>query len=106
MLYAKAALDWDKVDGPALRQMSRGQKRSWWIFRSTDKGESWTDITPTNAWPIMGHNPDVVLAAVGQTILVIGSNDGAVVRSVDNGDTWTREGKHRYFNYELYCIGN
>ena len=90
-LYAMAALDWDKVDGPALRQMSRGQKRSWWIFRSTDKGESWTDITPTNAWPIMGHDPDVVLAAVGQTILVIGSNDGAVVRSVDNGDTWTRE---------------
>ena len=91
MLYAMAALDWDKVDGPALRQMSRGQKRSWWLFRSTDKGESWTDITPTNAWPIMGHDPDVVLAAVGQTILVIGSNDGAVVRSVDKGDTWTRE---------------
>ena len=90
-LYAMAALDWDKVDGPALRQMSRGQKRSWWLFRSTDKGESWTDITPTNAWPIMGHAPNVVLAAVGQTILVIGSNDGAVVRSVDNGDTWTRE---------------
>ena len=90
-LYAKAALDWDKVDGPALRQMSRGQKRSWWLFRSTDKGESWTDITPTNAWPIMGHAPNVVLAAVGQTILVIGSNDGAVVRSVDKGDTWARE---------------
>ena len=90
-LYAMAALDWDKVDGPALRQMSRGQKRSWWIFRSTDKGESWTDITPTNAWPIMGHDPDIVLAAVGQTILVIGSNDGAVVRSVDNGNTWARE---------------
>ncbi|MCG9131478.1 sigma-70 family RNA polymerase sigma factor [Candidatus Poribacteria bacterium] len=90
-LYAMAALDWDKEDGPALRQMSRGQKRSWWLFRSTDNGESWTDITPTNAWPVMGHNPDVVLAAVGQTILVIGSNDGAVVRSVDNGDTWTRE---------------
>ena len=90
-LYAMAALDWDKVDGNALRQMDRGQKRSWWLFRSTDKGESWTDITPTNAWPIMGHAPDVVLAAVRQTILVIGSNDGAVVRSVNNGNTWTRE---------------
>ena len=91
MLYAMAALDWDKVDGPALRQMSRGQKRSWWLFRSTDKGESWTDITPTNAWPIKGHDPDVELAAVGKTILVIGRNDGAVVRSVDNGDRWIRE---------------
>ena len=90
-LYVMAALDWDKVDGDALRQMDRGQKRSWWIFRSTDKGESWTDITPTNVWPIMGHEPSVELAAVGKTVLVIGRNDGAVVRSIDNGNTWVRE---------------
>ena len=37
-LYVMAALDWDKLDGPALRQMDRGQKRSWWLFRSTDRG--------------------------------------------------------------------
>ena len=90
-LYVMAALDWDKLDGNDLRQMERGQKRSWWIFRSTDKGESWTDITPTNAWPIMGINPSVELAAAGNTLLVIGWNDGAVVRSIDNGDTWIRE---------------
>ena len=90
-LYVMAALDWDKLDGNDLRQMERGQKRSWWIFRSTDKGESWTDITPTNAWPIMGINPSVELAAAGNTLLVIGWSDGAVARSVDSGDTWTRE---------------
>lgn len=90
-LYVKAGLNTDKLDGDALRQLSRGQKRSWWIFRSTDKGESWTDITPTNAWPIVGHSPPVELAAIGKTLLVIGRSDGAVVRSIDNGDTWTRE---------------
>ncbi len=89
--YVMAQLHWNKLDGNALRQMDRGQKRSWWIFRSTDKGESWTDITPTNAWPIMGHAPSVELAAVGKTVLVIGRSDGGVVRSIDSGDTWTRE---------------
>ncbi len=90
-LYVMAILGWGKVDGNVRGQMDRGQKRSWWIFRSTDKGESWTDITPTNAWPIMGHDPSVELAAVGKTVLVVGRNDGAVVRSIDNGDTWIRE---------------
>ena len=90
-LYVMAILGWGKVDGNVLGQMDRGQKRSWWIFRSTDKGESWTDITPTNAWPIMGHDPSVELAAVGKTVLVVGRSDGAVVRSIDNGDTWIRE---------------
>ncbi len=90
-LYVMAQLHWDKLDADTLRQMDRGQKRSWWIFRSTDKGESWTDITPTNAWPVQGHAPFVELAAVGETVLVIGSSDGGVVRSIDSGDTWTRE---------------
>ena len=90
-LYVMTRLGWGKVDGNVLVQMGSGQKRSWWIFRSIDKGESWTDITPTNAWPIKGHTPSVELAAVGKTVLVIGRSDGAVVRSIDNGDTWTRE---------------
>ena len=89
--YVMAQLHWDKIDINDLRQMDRGQKRSWWIFRSTDRGESWTDITPTNAWPIKGHAPSVELAAIGNTLLVIGRSDGGVVRSIDRGDTWTRE---------------
>ena len=90
-LYVMAQLHWDKLDADTLQQMDRGQKRSWWIFRSTDKGKSWTDITPTNAWPVQGHAPFVELAAVGETVLVIGTSDGGVVRSIDSGDTWTRE---------------
>ena len=90
-LYVMARLGWGKVDGNVIWRMDRGQKRSWWIFRSIDKGESWTDVTPTNAWPIKGHTPSVELAAAGKTVLVIGRSDGAVVRSIDNGDTWIRE---------------
>ena len=33
------------------RKVSRGLQRAWSIFRSTDLGNSWDDITPTNAWP-------------------------------------------------------
>ena len=104
-LYVKAGLNRDKLDGDALRQLSRGQKRSWWIFRSTDKGESWTDITPTNAWPIAGHSPPVELAAIGKTLLVIGRNDGAVARSIDRGDTWTRE-KTTGISVASYSVGS
>ena len=90
-LYVMAQLHWDKLDGDTLQQMDRGQKRSWWVFRSSDKGESWTDITPTNAWPAQGHAPSVELAAVGKTVLAIGRSGGGVVRSIDSGDTWARE---------------
>ena len=104
-LYVKAGLNRDKLDGDALRQLSRGQKRSWWIFRSADKGESWTDITPTNAWPIAGHSPPVELAAIEKTLLVIGRNDGAVARSIDRGDTWTRE-KTTGISVASYSVGS
>ena len=89
-LYVMAKLGWGEIRGKS-QQMDRGQQRSWWIFRSINKGESWTDITPTNAWPIKGHYASVELAAAGKTVLVIGRSDGAVIRSIDNGDTWTRE---------------
>ena len=39
------------------RKVFRGQQRSWSIFRSTDLGNSWIDITPTNAWPPKGCLP-------------------------------------------------
>ena len=57
----------------------------WWIFRSTDLGNSWEDITPTNAWPIKGRAPWVKLVAVGETLLAL---EQGMVRSTDGGDTW------------------
>ena len=86
-IYAVTEWDWKNV-GP--------QDRTWWLFWSTDKGQSWTDITPTNASPIMGDerfkiSPEATLVAVKNTVLLIGWSGTAVVRSVNNGDTWTVE---------------
>ena len=64
---------------------SEGRQRTWWIFRSTDLGNSWKDITPTNAWPVKGWPPDIELVAAGETLLVMGRS---MVRSTDGGDTW------------------
>ena len=62
-----------------------GQQRTWWIFRSTDMGNTWEDITPENAWPVKGLHPDITLIAAGETLLAM--EDGTVC-SIDGGDTW------------------
>ena len=66
------------------RAVSRGQQ-AWWIFRSTDLGNSWRDITPTNAWPPKGRPPFVKLIAAGDTLLAM---EQGMVRSTDSGNTW------------------
>ncbi len=81
-LYVAAELSSDMLNP---RQVSRGLQRSWWIFRSTDLGKSWTDITPTIAWSLNGWPPHVKLVAAGDTILVM---ENGMVRSTDSGDTW------------------
>ncbi len=80
-LYVMASL------GPDLdyKAAEEGRQRTWWIFRSTDMGNSWKDITPTNAWPLNGLPPDIQLVAAGQTLLLMGRG---MVRSEDGGDTW------------------
>ncbi len=64
-------------------------KDSWWVFRSTDAGDSWTDITPTDARNlIMKTLPSIKLVASGKTVLLIGGEEGIVARSTDCGNTW------------------
>ena len=70
-------------------QLWTGEIRSWWIFRSTDSGDSWTDVTPMNAWNLTGFRPDITLITTGNTVLAIGNDDGMVIHSVDSGDNWT-----------------
>ena len=82
-LYFAAEFSWDGLVEPD--KVSQGLERGWWIFRSTDLGDSWDDITPTNAWPEKGWPPGINLIAAGETLLAMG--DG-MVRSTDAGDTW------------------
>ncbi|MCY3741780.1 MAG: sigma-70 family RNA polymerase sigma factor [Candidatus Poribacteria bacterium] len=64
-------------------------KDSWWVFRSTDGGDSWTDITPTAARDLMMKTlPRIKLVASGNTVLLIGGEEGVVARSTDCGNTW------------------
>ncbi len=64
-------------------------KDSWWVFRSTDGGDSWTDITPTDARDLMMKTlPRIKLVASGKTVLLIGGEEGVVARSTDCGNTW------------------
>ena len=65
------------------------RKDSWWVFRSTDGGDSWTDITPADARSLLMKTlPPIKLVASGKTVLLIGGEEGVVARSTDCGDTW------------------
>ena len=81
-LYVVVELDRNMQDP---RQISRGQQRTWWMFRSMDLGDSWEDITPTNAWPVKGFPPHIKLIADGETLLAM---ENGMVRSLDGGNTW------------------
>ncbi len=81
-LYVVAAVNLDVVHP---EKVSRGLERGWWIFRSSDLGNSWEDITPTNAWTVKGFIPDAKLIATGETLLLMGKG---MVNSTDGGKTW------------------
>ena len=81
-IYVAAQFSKDETSSQKVRQ---GQARGWWIFRSTDLGDSWDDITPTNAWQVMGLPPEIKLVATGETLLAM---EKGMVRSTDGGDTW------------------
>ena len=67
---------------------TRKQDNSWSdsLYVSNDFGESWTDITPLQKLP-----PFVKLAAIGDTLWIIGRG---ILRSTDVGRTWEDLGPH------------
>jgi RNA polymerase sigma factor (sigma-70 family) len=81
-IYVAAKFRYGVTSSQKVRQ---GLARGWWIFRSTDLGNSWDDITPTNAWPPNGWPPEITLVATGETLLAM---EKGMVRSTDGGDTW------------------
>ena len=104
-LYVATGVDFRKLDGETMQQIFEGRKQSWWIFRSTNSGKSWMDITPTNAWPILGHLPPVVLVATEKILLILGMNDGVVVRSTDGGNTWISK-KNTGISPTMFSVSN
>ena len=81
-IYVAAGFSKDVTSSQEVRQ---GQARGWWLFRSMDLGNSWDDITPTNAWQVMGLPPKIKLVAAGETLLAM---ERGMVRSTDSGNTW------------------
>ena len=58
-----------------------------WIFRSTDLGDSWTEITPKSELPFFEARNKVRLLVAGEILLTQGNE---LFRSADAGQTWTR----------------
>ena len=56
------------------------------IFHSTDIGDSWTEITPTDESQVMNLKSAIQILAVGKTLFVLGVTE---FRSIDGGKTWT-----------------
>lgn len=67
--------------------MPNANSGPWEIFHSTDLGNSWTEITPTNQSLFMKMSPGVKVLASGETLLVLGLM--GTFRSSDSGKTWT-----------------
>ena len=59
------------------------------IFRSTDLGVTWTEITPTSKSPFMRVPSGIKISVAGEALLVTGT---ANFYSTDQGQTWTNFG--------------
>ena len=58
----------------------------WSVFRSTDQGNSWTDITPKDIIEKNAKPVTLLVVAAGKTVMLIGSDH--IFRSTDEGKTW------------------
>ena len=71
-------------------EVSTGQP-VWEIFRSTDFGDSWTEITPTTEPALTWLSPGIKVLTAGKTLWALGYT-GFQCRSTDAGETWTNHG--------------
>ena len=84
-------LEGDGTPGENYLELGKEGKQSWWVLCSTDYGNSWSDITPTDVREIMKTLPEIKLLATGNTLLLIGGEEGVVAHTIDSGKTWKTE---------------
>ncbi len=82
-LYVATAYNYEEIG--AFGSVYEGKARGWWIYRSTDLGNTWKDITPDNAWSQKAAPPEITLLAAGDTLIAM---ERGMVRSTDAGNTW------------------
>ena len=83
----KISADKDSLDIGAIAKAVLSKEPIWAVFRSTDQGDSWTDITPTK----ISENKRVTgirIVASEKTVMLLMAPD--VLRSTDEGKTWIK----------------
>ncbi len=81
----KITADMGFMDIWATANAVRSKHSLWSVFRSTDQGDSWVDITPTDAF----QNKRVInlrIVAAEKTVMLLKEPD--ILHSTDEGKTW------------------
>ncbi len=89
-LYVGTGFDLGSSKEEEIRARATAGQPSWEVFRSTDFGDSWTNITPTTE-PTLRLFPGIKVITVGKTLWALGYT-GFQCRSTDGGETWTNHG--------------
>ena len=90
-LYVGTGFDLDSSEEVEIRARATAGQPSWEIFRSTDFGDSWTNITPTTEPVLTLMSPGIKVLTAGKTLWALGYT-GFQCRSTDGGETWTLHG--------------
>ena len=84
-----ATPDGEEAYKEQLMRHATSDTNSWEIFHSTDLGDSWSDITPTNNSLEMKISSGVKVLAVGKAVTILGM---VSFHSTDGGKTWIEFG--------------
>ena len=82
----KIPADMKFMDIAAMAKTLLNKQLLWAVFRSTDQGNSWTDITPKDFFEKGERYATLKIVAAGKTVVLIGPED--ILRSTDEGNTW------------------
>ena len=90
-LYVGTGPDLGAFKEDEIREEVSAGQSMWEIFRSTDFGDSWTEITPTTEPALTWLSPGIKVLTAGKTLWALGYI-GFQCRSTDGGETWTNHG--------------